>query len=80
MHHNFFILVPRNSKTINNLIQSIELPSGTEGKAGARSGSENSNAVNTKKSGSGFFGSKSRRIKLHSNQAWQEKTRIILQR
>ena len=68
----------------------MELPAGTDtngtnknqssGKSNAQSGIDGNNSVSTKKTGSGFFGSKSRRIKLHSSKEWQEKTRIILQR
>ena len=68
----------------------MELPTGTDsnstskvqssGKSGTRTSIDGSNPTSTKKTGSGFFGSKSRRIKLHSSKEWQEKTRIILQR
>ena len=67
----------------------MELPAGTDvnsnrshtsGRSGTRFGSDASNSGTAKRPGSGFFGSKSRRIKLHSNKAWQEKTRLVLQR
>ena len=68
----------------------MELPAGTDsnssnksqpsGKSVTRSGMDGNIPSSSKKSGSGFFGSKSRRIKLHSSKEWQEKTRIILQR
>ena len=68
----------------------MELPAGTDsnstnkaqpsGKSGTRNATDGNNPSSNKKSGSGFFGSKSRRIKLHSSKEWQEKTRTILQR
>ena len=68
----------------------MELPTGTDsnstskvqssGKSGTRTSIDGNNPTSTKKTGSGFFGSKSRRIKLHSSKEWQEKTRMILQR
>ena len=66
----------------------MELPVGTDtntnrqqssGRSISRHGSDVGTGTN-KKSGGGFFGSKSRRIKLHSNKPWQEKTRLVLQR
>ena len=72
----------------------MELPAGTDtnvssstlsnrqqflGKHSGHSSGDNSASVASKKSG-GFFGSKARRLKLHSNKVWQEKTRLMLQR
>merc|ERR1719270_1580657 len=68
----------------------MELPAGTDcnstnknqpsGKSGTRNAMDGNNPSSNKKAGSGFFGSKSRRIKLHSSKEWQEKTRMVLQR